>query len=188
MWCSKLTPEDKADTAFEREYGLKFTRVDPVQPPSTEPTQPTEPMPTDPQPTQPEGTEPVPTQREIPNRKPPNRRLRNRKLPNREVTEVPTEPPVEPAFFALPVPGDPTYQMSFFVPGKDEDSNPGPQIHWNSGYTEEELIALRKEKEAQIVQLEHDVKMGKAELNIMKKEASAGEVRAEFDGTISSCA
>ncbi len=61
----QLAPEDKADTAFEREYGLKFTRVDPVQPPSTEPTQPTEPMPTDPQPTQPEGTEPVPTEPEM---------------------------------------------------------------------------------------------------------------------------
>lgn len=182
----QLTPEDKADTAFEREYGLKFTRVDPVQPPSTEPTQPTEPMPTAPQPTQPEGTEPVPTEPEMTEPETTEPEVTEPEVTEPEVTEVPTEPPMEPAFFAAPVPGDPTYQMSFFVPGKDEDSNPGPQIDWNSGYTEEELIALRKEKEAQIVQLEHDVKMGKAELNIMKKEASAGEVRAEFDGTISS--
>lgn len=177
----QLTAEDQPGVAYEREYGLKFTRVEtPVDP--TEPTEP--PLPTDPtNPTDPEPstepTEPPTTEPSEPATDPTEQ--------TQEPTTEPTEPEPAPAA-AMVYTGETktSYSMSFFVPGQDDMGEQGPQIDWNSGYTEEELRSLRKEKEAQIVQLEHEVKMGKAELNIMKKEAGASEVRAEFDGVISS--
>lgn len=76
-----------------------------------------------------------------------------------------------------------SYVMSFFDPeeGVKESST---QVNWNSGYTQTELTTMREEKAAEISQLEFDIKMGKAELEIMKKEAANGEVYAEFDGTV----
>lgn len=103
-------------------------------------------------------------------------------VPETEPAPQPTEPPVQPT----PTPGTASgYLMSFFTPGQ-EDVAPGPDIDWNSGYSQTEINSMRKEKEAQITQLEYDIKMGKSELNIMKKEAADGEVRAEFDGTVAS--
>ncbi len=153
----QISPEDKPDTAFANEYGVKFTKVS-VSP--TDPSIPIDPMPTEP--TKPDGTT-VPTDAVQP-------------------TDA-TEAPQAPAAFSDPVMN--TYSMMFFVPGEDSVEQ-GPDIDWGSGYTEAELTSMRKDKAAQIAQLEVDIKVGKAELNIMKKEASAGEVCAEFDGTVSS--
>ena len=44
---------------------------------------------------------------------------------------------------------------------------------------------MKSEKQEEIKQLQFDIKMGKSELNIMKKEASDGKVTANFDGVVS---
>lgn len=72
--------------------------------------------------------------------------------------------------------------MRFFTPSTSQEE----EIIWNSGYTSSELESMRNEKAAQINQLKFDIKMGKAELEIMKKEADSGEVQAEFDGVVTS--
>lgn len=59
-------------------------------------------------------------------------------------------------------------------------------IVWNSGYTYSELVSMRNEKQKEIDELTFQIKIGKAELKIMEKEADDGEVKAEFDGYISS--
>lgn len=57
-------------------------------------------------------------------------------------------------------------------------------VDWNSGYTAEEIAAMRAEKQAQIKDQEFDIKVAEAEYSIMCKEADAGEAKAEFDGTV----
>ena len=76
------------------------------------------------------------------------------------------------------------YTMTFFAPpsAPKEDSD---TVQWNDGYTTAELTAMKNEKQEQIKQLQFDIKMGKAELNIMKKEAQDGKVTADFDGVVS---
>ena len=44
---------------------------------------------------------------------------------------------------------------------------------------------MKNEKQAEIKQLQFDIKVGKAELKIMQKEAADGKVLAEFDGVVS---
>ena len=78
-------------------------------------------------------------------------------------------------------------EMRFYDPAsRSEDDNDDEEIIWNSGYTSSELASMRKEKNEQIDQLKFDIKMAKAELKIMKKEADTGEVTAEFDGVVAS--
>ena len=76
-----------------------------------------------------------------------------------------------------------TYTIRFFDPNGDEI---GTHIDWNSGYTQSELTAMREQKSAEIKELEFSIKIGKAELAIMRKEASNGNVYAEFDGVVAS--
>lgn len=75
------------------------------------------------------------------------------------------------------------YVMTFFDPEKDvkEEST---QIDWNSGYTQAELVTMREQKSEEIDELKFNIKMSKAELEIMKKETSDGNVYAEFDGVV----
>ena len=74
-----------------------------------------------------------------------------------------------------------TYTMRFFNPNGEEN---GTQIDWNSGYTQSELTAMREQKAEEIRELEFSIRIGKAELEIMRKEASDGNVFAEFDGVV----
>lgn len=163
----QTTKGDKTNTAFSGEFGLKLERL--VAP--TEPTEPTEPEPTEPE----ESTEPG-----------------EETLPSDEATEP--EAQTEPASVASEGTGDEaptlngkndgyTFAMNFFDP-KDEVQLPSTQINWNSGYTQAELTSMREEKSAQIAELEYNIKMSKAELAIMKKEAADGKVVADFDGTV----
>ena len=160
----QTTKGDKTNTAFSGEFGLKLERL-------VAPTEPTEPEPTEPE----ESTEPG-----------------EETLPSDEVTEP--EAQTEPASVASEGTGDEaptlngkndgyTFAMNFFDP-KDEVQLPSTQINWNSGYTQAELTSMREEKSAQIAELEYNIKMSKAELAIMKKEAADGKVVADFDGTV----
>lgn len=79
-----------------------------------------------------------------------------------------------------------SYAMSFFSPEEAPvQTQPDTQIDWNSGYTQAELVSMRAEKAREIKELQFNIKMEKAELGIMKKEASDGKVCAEFDGVVS---
>ena len=160
----QTTKGDKTNTAFSGEFGLKLERL-------VAPTEPTEPEPTEPE----ESTEPG-----------------EETLPSDEATEP--EAQTEPASVASEGTGDEapalngkndgyTFAMNFFDP-KDEVQLPSTQINWNSGYTQAELTSMREEKSAQIAELEYNIKMSKAELAIMKKEAADGKVVADFDGTV----
>ena len=75
------------------------------------------------------------------------------------------------------------YTMSFFTPPSAPKEDSGT-VQWNDGYTSAELTAMKNEKNAEIKQLQFDIKMGKAELKIMQKEASDGKVTADFDGVV----
>ncbi len=173
----QTTKGDKTNTEFSGEFGLKLERLtvvndtpEPTEPEeSTGPDEGTEPdAPTDPQPSE-DATEP---------------------------TEAPATPPEEDdgetesggVFDRAPTTDagqktEYTYAMNFFDP-TDELQLPSTQINWNSGYTQAELTSMREEKTAQIAELEFNIKMNKAELEIMKKEASDGNVYADFDGTV----
>ncbi len=200
----QIAPEDKPNTPYQYENGLKFVKIQNIVPSAPNPTEPSNPM--DPLPsesTEPaettapnETTEPVettePTETTAPTEttEPAETTAPSETTAPAETT-VPgetTEPTVapDPALPTAPAETKPVYAMSFFVPGMDEEIGQGPDIDWNSGYTEEELKSLRREKAAQIKQLETDIKMGKAELNIMKKEAADDKVCAKFDGIVTS--
>lgn len=76
-----------------------------------------------------------------------------------------------------------TYRFDFF----NYNPNTGPVddgIDWNSGYTASEIASMRAEKQAEIKEKEFNIKVAQAEYSIMQKEADAGEVKAEFDGTV----
>ena len=76
-----------------------------------------------------------------------------------------------------------TYSFSFFAPPSAPSEDSGT-VEWNDGYTSAELASMKKEKEAEIKQLQFEIKMGKAELKIMQKEADDGKVVAQFDGVV----
>lgn len=116
--------------------------------------------------------------------------------PSEETTE-PTEPPVtEPPVTEPPVtePQPQTvttqvtrYSMSFFsLTGSSDTTDSNGSVSINSGYTKSEIAAMKSEKNAQIKQLQFDIKMAKAELKIMEKEADSGQVTADFDGVVAS--
>lgn len=166
---------DKANTEFDQEFGVVFTDIthtpeaqtteEAAQTNTREESSGTNA--TTSEHTEPEGMEPTenqaPSEGTDPN--PP------------EETENPDQE-TEPTVPTEPVK---SFSMSFFDPNDDEV---GTQIDWNSGYTQAELTAMREEKTAEIAKLEFDIKMAKAELEIMKKEASDGNVYASFDGTV----
>ena len=79
--------------------------------------------------------------------------------------------------------GSYTYRFSFF----DPNISTGPVddgIDWNSGYTAAEIASMRADKQAEIKELEFNIKVSEAEYSIMQKAADSGEVTAEFDGTV----
>lgn len=161
------TRDDKTNTAFSSEFGLKLERLVEVLPP-TEPTEPGVPEEsTDPEePSEPtEGTEPSSEPTE----------------PSTQTDPAPASEQAQAARASGENDGY-TFAMNFFDP-KDE-VQPSTQINWNSGYTQAELTSMREEKSAQIAELEYSIKISKAELAIMKKEASDGKVYADFDGTV----
>lgn len=170
------TKNDKINTEFDEEFGLKLERLVvevPTEP--TEPSEPTEPgeetEPTDP--SEPEqSTDPTePGDDEDPAGQPDIVRMDG-------TGDAETAPTVNAQRKT-----EYTYAMNFFDP-KEDVKEPSTQINWNSGYTQAELTTMREEKSAQIAELEFNIKMSKAELAIMKKEASDGNVYAEFDGTV----
>lgn len=108
------------------------------------------------------------------------------------VAAAPAADPSDPAEPSDPAPTQPTkpqtqkvfdgYSISFFEPSSiDEDNS---SIDWNSGFTSAELTTLRSEKQAEINELKFDIKMAKAELKIMEKEADSGRVLAQFNGVV----
>lgn len=104
--------------------------------------------------------------------------------PSTESTEE-TEP--EETFDNIIVVPSPevSYTMAFFEPVEEiVETDPSTEIQWNSGYTQTELVSMRKAKAQEIEDLEFDIKIAKAELEIMRKEAADGNVYAEFDGVV----
>ena len=182
------TKNDKTNTAFDEEFGLKLERLvvevpteptDPTVPSepeeSTEPTVPSEPE----ESTEPtgsgDGAEPENTAGSGETADPESQTA-DTELDGTETGE--TAPTVNSQRKT-----EYTYAMNFFDP-KEKVQEPSTQINWNSGYTQAELTAMREEKTAQIAELEFNIKMSKAELAIMKKEAADGKVYAQFDGTV----
>jgi multidrug efflux pump subunit AcrA (membrane-fusion protein) len=76
------------------------------------------------------------------------------------------------------------YAMTFFTPPSAPSEDSGT-VQWNDGYTSAELTAMKNEKQAEIKEIQFQIKIGKSELNIMKKEASDGKVTAAFDCVVS---
>ena len=166
------TKNDKTNTAFDAEFGLKLERLvvevptEPTEPEeSTEPSESTEP--TAPS----ESTEPE----ESTGPDDSGTEVQSGELSGETGGEAPVAQAERKTEYS--------YAMNFFDP-KEKVSEPSTQINWNSGYTQAELTAMREEKTAQIAELEFNIKMSKAELAIMKKEAADGNVYAEFDGTV----
>ena len=163
----QMTAGNQADAEFTTHIGIKLEKYDQVisveitEPPTeaTEPTEITEP--TDSAEPQAE-TEPAEAT---------------------EPTQV-TEPAQEPAPAAFQQHTVEAYKISFFTPPSAPKEDSGT-VEWNDGYTSAELASMKTEKEAQIKQLQFDIKVGQAELKIMKKEADDGQVVAQFAGVVS---
>lgn len=82
-------------------------------------------------------------------------------------------------------PAETTYRFMWFDPAvANTGASPDDGIEWNSGFTAAEIHQMRLAKQAEIKDLEFQVKMGEAEYKIMQKEADDGAVEAEFDGTV----
>ena len=183
------SPSNRANTEFNVHTGVKFTKI--YDPAPTVPTEPTETTP----PT--ESTEPAettpPTQATDPTEETPT-------VPPTEASQpteppAPSEAPTEPSVESQPEPPteeEPTpalanssfqYSMIFFTPPSAPKEDNGT-VQWNDGYTSAELTAMKNDKQAEIKQLEFDIKVSKSELKIMQKEASDGKVLANFDGVV----
>ena len=202
----QMVEGDAELTPFSSQYGVKYTKV-PVEPDVTEPeTKPSEPetKPTEPEtnPTQPETkpTEPEtnPTQPETKPTEPETKPTQPETKPTEPETQPTTAPTVPETTAPVPTPrrtgalhsgaSDFRYKMSFFdytkVNMPDEVIPEFPDIDMGSGYTQEELAELRLQQKKQIRELEFNIRMGQAELKIMEKEATNGEVTADFDGIV----
>ena len=200
----QTTTGDQTNKEFSTHTGVSFKRV--VETLPTEPTipsEPTEPTETTPpsestEPTTPsEGSQPTePTETTPPTEgetEPPTESTPasepvtgdHEPEPDPEPVQEPVEESAEePVSEPAPALAQTVhYTMGFFTPPSAPKEDSGT-VQWNDGYTSAELTAMRNEKEAEIKQLQFDIKMGKAELNIMKKEASDGKVIAEFDGVV----
>ena len=172
----QTTSQDKANTAFNSHNGVSFTKNYAITPEiPTETTQPTE---TTAPPT--ETTQP-PTETTVP----PTEATQPTEttVPPAETT-APAEDPDSEEPAPAPLKEFTGYTMTFFDPPSAPNEDNGT-VQWNDGYTSAELTAMKDEKQAEIKQLQFDIKMGKSELNIMKKEASDGKVTANFDGVVS---
>ncbi|MBQ7800971.1 MAG: biotin/lipoyl-binding protein [Oscillospiraceae bacterium] len=78
-----------------------------------------------------------------------------------------------------------TYRYSFFDPNAAVSNAPVDDgIDWNSGYTAAEIASMRTAKQAEIKEMEFNIKVAEAEYSIMQKEADSGEAVAEFDGIV----
>lgn len=79
-----------------------------------------------------------------------------------------------------------TYRFTFFSPDEEqkESTSTSTGVQINSGYTSNEIAQMREEKNAEIKQLEFDLKMSQAELAIMEQEVSDGIVRATVGGKV----
>lgn len=175
----QTSPSDAANTTFDAHYGISFIKnyeTEPTEPP-TETTEATEPSSEATEPSS-EATEPSSEATE------PSSEATE---PSSEATEPSTEA-TEPAASEEPTPAQTKvfagYTMTFFDPPSAPEEDTGT-VQWNDGYTSAELTAMKEEKQAEIKQLQFDIKMGKAELNIMKKEAEDGKVVANFSGVVS---
>ena len=183
----QTSPSNQTNATFNAHIGVKITRIHEV-PSTTEPTETTPPTETTAPPT--EATTPPTETTE------PTETTAPTEAPSTEPTETTqptepsesTEPTVESGFEMDPTPAQDKifagYSISFFPPPSAPKEDSGT-VQWNDGYTSAELTALRNEKQDEIKQLEFDIKVGKSELNIMKKEASNGKVTAAFDGIVS---
>ncbi|MBR7177969.1 MAG: HlyD family efflux transporter periplasmic adaptor subunit [Oscillospiraceae bacterium] len=199
----QMTSGNKAGAEFNVQTGICFTKTyetppteptDPSQPTvpstpeeSTEPSQPTQPsQPSVPsQPTEPE----VPTEPSQPTQPTEPKEPSQPSEPENPVEPEEPEAPAEPESAGGASASSSTkklagYTMTFFTPPSAPKEDNGT-VQWNDGYTSAELTAMKQEKQAEIKQLQFDIKMGKAELKIMQKEAANGNVVAEFDGTVS---
>ncbi len=80
---------------------------------------------------------------------------------------------------------NPTFEdYSIPVLETDETTPAQPEIDFGSGYTLAQIYQMRKEKEAQIKDLEFDVKMKETEYKIMQTELEDGNVYASVDGEV----
>ena len=185
------SPGNRANAEFSVQTGAKFAKIyapvptDPPAPPTEPSTPPTETT----QPSEPPVTTP-PTETTAPTQPPET------SAPT-EATEPPAETPApsEPAESTAPTQSaaEPTpaqskevtgFTMTFFAPPSSPSEDSGT-VQWNDGYTSAELTAMKNEKQAEIKDLEFKIKMGKAELKIMQKEAADGKITAEFNGVVS---
>ena len=189
----QLTPGNATGKEFNVHTGIKFTKIlepEPTTPPTTPPTEPsTEPStaPSEPSgeiPTTPAESEPTKETEETVETEPPTVETEP-SAPS--VPSAPTEDPWDPAMEAptpAPVKVVTGYSMTFFDPPSAPEESNGT-VQWNDGYTSAELTAMKNEKQAEIKQLQFDIKMGKSELKIMQKEAADGKITAAFDGVVS---
>ncbi len=183
----QMSSGNRANAEFNVHTGVKFSRsveTLPTDPPeTTDPSDPTEPT----EPSQPsEPTEPSQPPETTNPSEPPE-------------APAPTEPSQPPEATDPSEPGEgtqnvlhtaapaaasvTTYAMSFFDPPSNPAEDQGT-VEWNDGYTKAELESMKSEKQAEIKQLQFDIKMGKAELKIMQKEAASGRITADFDGVV----
>lgn len=200
----------RAGGTISYQTGVKYTWVEttdpeptdpePTEPEPTEP-KPTEPKPTDPEPTNPEPTEPKPTEPEPTDPEPTEPKPTEPSDPAPSTPADPTDPSEEtnPSQTTQPLTNSNanaraktqtvlrSFTMSFFNPErKNVADTTKDDIVWNSGYTSSELASMRQEKSKEIDDLTFQIKIGKAELKIMEKEADNGQVTAEFDGIVAS--
>lgn len=182
---------------FNTHTGVSFRRLTvtpptvPTEPPveTTDPTETTAPeQPSDPS-IPPESSEPTESTAPTETTEPPTESTAPTEPP--VPSDEPSEPVEEPANPAIASgasstspSGTVTYTMGFFTPPSAPKEDNGT-VQWNDGYTSAELTAMRNEKQAEINQLQFDIKMGKAELKIMQKEATDGKVVAEWNGVVS---
>ena len=192
----QLTPGNATGKEFNVHTGIKFTKIlepEPTTPPTTPPTEPsTEPStaPSEPSgeiPTTPAESEPTKETEETVETEPPTVETEPSEPSEPSVPSAPTEDPWDPAMEAptpAPVKVVTGYSMTFFDPPSAPEESNGT-VQWNDGYTSAELTAMKNEKQAEIKQLQFDIKMGKSELKIMQKEAADGKITAAFDGVVS---
>lgn len=184
----QTTEKNAPNTVFKNQFGMIFSIPKEEPPAETEPSEPTDP-------TQPGETQPSqPTEPSDPGAEQTGfGTLETEPNPGTEPSPI-TEPgddpgtgesqpsePTEPSQPSEPAEPERVFTISFFDPN---DKEIGTQVDWNSGYTQSELTAMRNEKTQEIKDLEFSIKMAKAELAIMKKEASDGNVYASFDGIV----
>lgn len=137
-------------------------KPDPTEPVTEEPTDPSEPtVPTDP-------SDPSETTEAGITGSQPSVRTQN--------TEVQYTYAIKSVFTAKPL--DPS------APEPTTPPATGPSVNVNSGYTSGEIAQMRKDKQAEIKELQFTIKMAEAEYKIMQKEFDNGVVTSDVDGYV----